>query len=135
MWFLSFRSKPINRIPRSYGISIFNFLISWSTSTLFYTVATPISIPTKFKKVSACSSHPQHICYIFFWIILILTGMRHYPLLFLFALPWLLMTWACLHVPVFHLYVLFEEVFFKFLCPLIIKLLLFFATELDGLYI
>ena len=68
---------PRRGIARSYGSSIFSF---WEPSILFSTVAAPMYIPTNSVGGRApFFSHPhQHLLFVFFLKIAILTGVRWY---------------------------------------------------------
>ena len=72
------------------------FLIFWGTSTLFSIMATPIYNPTNSARVPF-SPHPcQHLLFIVFLKIAILTGVRWYLMFFLEIIYFILFYfWLC----------------------------------------
>ena len=108
-------------------------LVSWGTSVLFFSVATPTSIPTNGVQCSF-SPHPCWHIFVVFLIIAILlpVGWSHYGFDLHFCDDY--QCWASFHVPFGHLYIFFGKMSIQVFCPLFSQVFFFFNIELYELF-
>ena len=121
------RYVPGNGIAGSYSCSTFSFLekFSYCFPQWLHQFTFP---PTVYKSFFILHPH-QHLLFVFFLMTAILTGVKWYFIVVLFAFPCWLVTLISFHVPVGYLHFLFGKMFIQFFSPFFNWVVWFFLIE------